>query len=130
MRETLLRRDSPGLAAAAGLHLAAAILFIWWHLHQPPAPAQPLPPALAVDLVSQPAPVNTPRSGGNIARPLVPRAAPRPVGETPKSATPLPDALEARIQGLASLTAPPTALPAPDNDGSGTGSGSGGGYAL
>ena len=38
-----------------------------------------------------------------------------------QSDDPPPDALEARIRGLASLSAPASALPAPDNDGYGGG---------
>ena len=44
--------------------------------------------------------------------------------------TPPPDALEARIAALADLSAPASALPAPDNDGTAGGGGNGGGYAL
>ena len=121
------------MAASAGLHLGLALLFLWWHFVHPAAPQTPLP-ALAVDLVSQPVvtsgpgPSTSPRRGGDQRQRVAPPVAPRIVGESPKAVTPLPDALEARIQGLANLTAPEGALPAADNGGGGgTGSGA---YAL
>ena len=133
MKATLIRRDSPGMAASVGLHLVLALILLWWHLGHPAQP-QKLLPTLAVDLVSQPVtapgPTATPRRGGDQRQRAapVPPTAPRIVGESPKAVTPPPDALEARIQGLANLTAPAGTLPAADNGGGGgTGSGS---YAL
>jgi hypothetical protein len=132
IRRADIRREGPGMAASIGLHLAFALILLWWHLAHPARPPQPLP-ALAVDLVAQPlvtpGPRTAPARGGvQRQRNLVPPpAAPRILGESPKAAAPLPDALEARIQGLANLTQQTGTLPAADNGGGGTGSGA---YAL
>jgi len=131
MGRDAIGREGPGMAASAGLHLVLALILLWWHLGHPARPPLPLP-ALTVDLVAQP--VMSPGSSASPARGGVQRqrtpllTAPRPQGENPKAVTPIPDALEARIQGLAALTTPEGALPAADNGGGGgTGSGA---YAL
>jgi hypothetical protein len=124
------QRNSKGLAASALLHLTLALLWLWWHVGHPVALSPPLKTTM-VDLVT--IPVVAPGPAGGAAAPVhtaAPRAAPRPQGVTPKALTPPPDELEARIRGFANLSAPDTALPAPDNDGASGGSGSGGGYAL
>jgi hypothetical protein len=64
-----------------------------------------------------------------VARPREARA-PRAIGVKPQGLSPPPDALEARIAAMAEITAPASALPAPDNDGTTGGTGDGGGYAL
>jgi hypothetical protein len=123
------RQNKAGLAASVFLHLGVILIWLLWHVAHPLAPQPPQKAAL-VDLVTLP--VTTPGpSGGAMAQPrTVMRAAPRIAGVTPKAVTPPPDALEARIKGLADLTAPESALPAADNDGAGSGSGWGGGHAL
>ena len=123
------RQNKAGLAASALLHLAAILLWIWWHMGHP-MPPQPVLKTTLVDLVTLPAITPGPAGGAMAPMPAAPRAAPHAEGVTPKAATPPPDALEARIRGFANLSAPDSALPAPDNDGPATGSGSGGGYAL
>jgi len=122
-------RDGRGFAVSILLHLGAALLLLWWHLGHPVRPTPPLK-EMNVDLVAQPVIAPGPPGGASAPRRAAERSAPRIVGEKPKAVTPLPDALEARIQGLASLTAPASALASPDNDGAGGGSGWGGGYAL
>ena len=121
-------RDGRGFAVSLLLHLAA-LLLLWWHFSHAVRPSPPLV-ATMVELVNQP--VIAPGTAGGAALPLhaPERTAPRVTGVTPKAPTLPPDELEARIRGLASLSAPDTALPAPDNDGYGGGNGSGGGYAL
>ena len=125
----LWRRDGKGFAVSLALHLAAALLFLWWHMGHP-VPVHPPRDAMMVDLVSQPV-IAPGRAGGASAPVRAPeRTAPRVTGVKPQATTPPPDELEARIHGMASLTAPDTALPAADNDGYGGGAGDGGGYAL
>ena len=125
----LWRRNRAGLLASVLLHGAAVLLWLGWHLGHPLI-AQPPLKAMSVDLVA--APIIAPGPAGGAMTPVrgPARSAPRIMGVTPKAATPPPDELEARIRGLASLSAPQSALPAPDNDGAATGSGSGGGYPL
>lgn len=125
----LWRRNRPGLLASVLLHGGFFLIWLLWHLSAPLIPQQPFKATL-VDLVTVPVIAPGP-AGGAVALPHGPaRAAPRIIGVAPKAVTPPPDELEARIRGLASLSAPDTALPAPDNDGSAAGNGSGGGYAL
>jgi hypothetical protein len=125
----LWRRNRAGLLASVLLHGAAVLLWLGWHLGHPLI-AQPPLQAMSVDLVT--APIITPGPAGGAMMPVrgPARSAPRILGVTPKATAPPPDELEARIRGLASLSAPQTALPAPDNDGAAAGSGSGGGYPL
>ena len=121
-------QDGRGLAVSLLLHMAA-LLLLWWHFSHAVRPSPPLV-ATMVELVNQP--VIAPGTAGGATLPArsPERMAPRVIGVTPKAPTQPPDELEARIRGLANLSAPDTALPAPDNDGSGAGSGSGGGTAL
>jgi hypothetical protein len=121
-------RDGRGFAVSILLHLTV-LLVLWWHFAQTLPPNPPLK-AMMVDLVAQPLVAPGPAGGASLPVHAPERAAPHVTGVTPKAMTPPPDELEARIRGFASLTAPNTALPAPDNDGYGAGRGSGGGYAL
>jgi hypothetical protein len=123
------QENRTGLAASVLLHgLVLALWLLWSGQH----PAQPAPPlkAMLVDLVNLPvvAP-GTPGGAPVVARPRE-ALAPKPLGVNPKGAMPPPDAMEARIAAMANLTAPASALPAPDNDGTAAGAGDGGGYAL
>jgi hypothetical protein len=123
------RQNRAGLAASVFLHLGVTLIWLLWHLGHP---LQPQPPqkAAMVDLVTLPVTTTGP-AGGAMAPPrAVTRTAPRPVGVAPNAITPPPDALEARIHGLADLTTPESPLPAADNDGAASGSGWGGGHAL
>lgn len=122
-------QDGRGYAVSIALHLAAALLWLWWHLGHPVPPSQPLQ-AMNVDLISQP--VVAPGAAGGSSAPFRARqaSAPRIEGVRPLATAPAPDELEARIRGYATLSAPDTALPVPDNDGYGGGIGSGGGYPL
>lgn len=122
-------QDGRGVAVSVLLHLAALLLLLWWQFGHPVPTALPLK-AMNVDLVAQP--VIAPGAAGGASAPVraSERVAPHLEGVAPKAQNPPPDELEARIRGLANLSAPDTALPAPDNDGYGGGSGSGGGYAL
>ena len=125
----LWRQNRPGLLASVLLHGAGFLIWLLWHLTNPLI-QQPLLKAMLVELVAAPVIAPGP-AGGAIALPHgPPRAAPHATGVMPKAVTPPPDELEARIRGLASLSAPDTALPAPDNDGPASGAGAGGGYAL
>ncbi len=122
-------QDGRGFAVSVLLHLAAAFLFLWWHRgHQ--APAAPVLPAMNVDLVAQPQMAPGPAGGSPAQHRAAVRTAPVILGQRPKAVTPAPDALEARIAGLATLTAPSGVLGTPDNEGAGGGAGAGGGYAL
>jgi hypothetical protein len=121
-------QDGRGLAVSLLLHLAA-LLLVWWHFNHA-APAAPRLVATMVELVNQPVIVPGPAGGASAPVHAPERTAPHVTGVTPKATTPPPDEMEARIRGFASLTAPETALPTPDNDGYGGGAGSGGGYAL
>lgn len=123
------RRNRAGLAGSLLLHMLALALWLGWSLNHPVIKATPLK-AMLVDLVDLPvvAP-GTPGGAPQVARPRQ-ASAPRILGVTPKAQAPPPDALEARIAALANLTAPASALPAPDNDGTAGGAGNGGGYAL
>ncbi len=111
------------------LHGLALALLLSWSFRHPPQPAPPLK-ALLVDLVNQP--VVAPGLPGGAPRVAHPREAlsPKALGVNPKGTPPPPDAMEARIAAMATLTAPASALPAPDNDGTAAGAGEGGGYAL
>jgi hypothetical protein len=123
------RQNKAGLAASVFLHLGVILIWLGWHVSHPLHPEPPQRTAL-VDLVTLPVTAPGPAGGATAPpRPTI-RAAPRILGVTPKAAPPPPDELEARIRGLANLTAPESALPGADNDGSGAGSGWGGGHAL
>ncbi|HWY60315.1 MAG TPA: hypothetical protein VNW15_00290 [Rhizomicrobium sp.] len=123
------QRNRAGLTGSLLLHLLILVLWLTWSFNNPVAPAPPLK-AMLVDLVNLPvvAPGN-PGGAPQVARPREAQA-PRISGVRPNAPTAPPDAMEARIAALANLTAPASALPAPDNDGTAGGSGSGGGYAL
>jgi hypothetical protein len=123
------QENGAGLGASLLLHGLVLALWLFWSLGHPVLPAPPLK-AMLVDLVRLP--VVAPGIAGGapqVARPREARA-PKAAGETPKAVTPPPDMLEARIASLASLNAPASLLPAPDNDGTSGGNGAGGGYAL
>jgi hypothetical protein len=122
-------RDGRGYAVSVLLHLAVALLWLWWHLSHPLSPSPPLP-AMNVDLVAQPALAPGTAGGASVPVHAPQRSAPRIQGVTPQAIASPPDEVEARIRGYADLRAPESALPAPDNDGAGGGTGSGGGYAL
>src|SRR5580658_9393231 len=114
------RQNKAGLAASVFLHLGVILIWLGWHVSHPLHPEPPQRTAL-VDLVTLPVTAPGPAGGATAPpRPTI-RAAPRILGVTPKAAPPPPDELEARIRGLANLTAPESALPGADNDGSGAG---------
>jgi hypothetical protein len=123
------QRNRAGLTGSLALHVLVLALWLAWSLGHPVAQAPPLK-AMLVDLVNLPV-VAPGRPGGapQVARPREARA-PRIIGVRPGALVPPPDAMEARIAALANLTAPASALPAPDNDGTAGGPGNGGGYAL
>jgi hypothetical protein len=123
------QENRTGLAASVLLHALALALWLLWSTQHPAEPAPPLK-AMLVDLVNLPvvAP-GTPGGAPTVARPRE-ALAPKVLGVNPKGTTPPPDAMEARIAAMANLTAPASALPAPDNDGTAAGAGGGGGYAL
>jgi hypothetical protein len=126
---TLWQENRAGVTGSLLLHLAIALLALWWGMTHPVTRQPPLK-AMLVDLVT--APVIAPGPPGGAEEPLrapVPTA-PKVQGVRPKAQTPPPDELESRIAALAQLRAPDTALPAADNGASaGTGNG-GGGYSL
>src|SRR5579872_3488698 len=95
-------QDGRGYAVSVLLHLAAALLWLWWHLGHPVPPSPPLT-TMNVDLVAQP--VIAPGAAGGASAPVraPERAAPRVEGVRLQAATPPPDELEARIRGYASL---------------------------
>src|SRR3954471_12500198 len=102
-------QDGRGFAVSVLLHLAATLLFLWWHGRHH-APTAPVLPALNVDLVAQPQLAPGPAGGAPAQRRAAARTAPVILGQRPKAVTPPPDELESRIAGLASLTAPSGAL--------------------
>jgi hypothetical protein len=123
------QKNRAGFMGSLLLHGLVLVLWLAWSFGHLPHAAPPLK-AMLVDLVNQP--VIAPGTAGGapkVARPREARA-PRVTGVSPKSATPPPDAMEARIASLATLAAPASVLPAPDNDGVAAGRGTGGGYAL
>jgi hypothetical protein len=123
------QENRAGVTGSLLLHALVLALWLAWSFGHPSRPAVPLK-AMLVDLVNLPvvAP-GAPGGAQEVARPREARA-PRSAGVTPKASNPPPDALEARIASLAELTAPASALPAPDNDGTAAGAGDNGGYAL
>ena len=124
-----VRQERAGWTGSALLHGMLLALWMFWSVRHPVREAPPLK-AMLVDLVQ--IPVVAPGTSGGAREVARPReaVAPKAVGEKPKAVTPPPDAVEARIAAMANLTAPASALPAPDNDGTAGGAGTGGGYAL
>ena len=126
---TTWRQERAGWTGSALLHGLMLALWIFWSVGHPVHPPPPLK-AMLVDLV--PIPVVAPGTSGGAPQVARPReaVAPKAIGEKPKAVAPLPEALEARISAMATLTSPASLLPAPDNDGTAGGKGTGGGYAL
>ena len=125
---TLWQENRAGVTGSLLLHLAIALIALWWGMTHPVARQPPLK-AMLVDLVTAPAIVPGPPGGAEAPQRVPVLTAPKVQGVRPKAQTPPPDELESRIAALAQLRAPDTALPAPDN-GASTGTGNGGGYSL
>jgi hypothetical protein len=123
------QENRAGLIGSLLLHGLVLALWLGWSFGHPSQPTPPLK-AMLVDLVNQPVIAPGTASGApQVARPREARA-PHVTGVKPQGIAPPPDAMEARIASLATLTAPASVLPAPDNDGVAGGRGNGGGYAL
>jgi hypothetical protein len=124
-------RDRPGWALSLALHLAVALLALWYVAGRPALP--PSLSTLPVDLVTL-----APAPGPSGAQPAPRRGAPRPAraaapqaeGVKPEATQQPLDELSARLRALAQLRAPSTPLAIGGSTGDG-GAGNGtGGYAL
>lgn len=126
---TLWQENRAGLTGSLLLHLALALLALWWSMTHPVARQPPLK-AMLVDLVAPPTIVPGPPGGTEVPLRAPVPTAPKVQGVRPKAETSPPDELESRIAALAQLRAPDTALPAPDNGASAGNGNGGGGYSL
>jgi hypothetical protein len=124
-------RDRPGWALSLALHFGVLLLALWYMAAQPALPPQLR--ALPVDLVA-PAPAPGPSGAAPAPRPGAPRprlaTAPQTEGVRPDATRQPLDELDAKLRGLAQLSAPDTKLVLGGGNGDGGAGNGNGAYAL
>jgi hypothetical protein len=128
-----LREEWGGMALSLALHVLLLLAALWFLAHRPHA--EPQAPVLPIELVvaeetSAPGPSATAAAPARSQARPVQDSTPVVRGTRPDSVKPPVDEMTARLQALAQLRQPDSALPRADNDGPG-GNGSGAGsYSL
>ncbi len=131
---TRLREEWGGMALSLALHILLLLAALWYLAQRPTLPQTPFR-FLPVDLVvsqqtTAPGPSASEAAPARAEAQQRQDSAPVPQGTRPDSVKPPVDELTARLQALALMRQPDSALPRADNDGPG-GSGRGAGsYSL